>query len=59
MLTKINLQVAVKAKALPCWVFENVSNENYSLLTRKRPKANELENPPRKEQGKEKQRERG
>ena len=34
-LTKINLKVTVKAKALSCWIFENVPNENCSLLTEK------------------------
>ena len=32
-LTKINVWVAVKAKTLPYWIFENVPNENCSLLT--------------------------
>ena len=34
-LTKINVKVTVKAKALSCWIFENVPNENCSLLTEK------------------------
>ena len=54
-LTKINVKVTVKAKALSCWIFENVPNENCSLLTEKKTKSrrqNEPENPPRKEQGK-------
>ena len=40
-LTKINVKVTAKAKGLSCWIFENVPNENYSLLTekKKRPKA--------------------
>ena len=61
-LTKINVQVTVKAKALSCWIFEKVPNENCSLLTEKKTKSrrqNEPENPPRKEQGKGKQKERG
>ena len=61
-LTKINVQVTVKAKALSCWIFENVPNENCSLFTEKETKSrrkNEPKNPPRKEQGKEKQKERG
>ena len=60
-LTKINVQVIVKAKALSCWIFENVPNENCSLLTEKKTKSrrqNEPENPPRKEQRKGKQSER-
>ena len=62
MLKKINVQVIVKAKALSCWIFENVPNENCSLLTEKKTKSrtqNEPENPPRKERGKGKQKERG
>ena len=50
-LTKINVQVTVKAKALSCWIFENVPNENCSLLTEKKTKSrreNEPENPARK-----------
>ena len=27
-LTKIKVKVAVKAKSLSCWIFENVRNEN-------------------------------
>ena len=34
-LTKINVKVTVKAKALSCWIFENVPNENCSFLTEK------------------------
>ena len=52
-LTKINVQVTVKAKALSCWIFENVPKENWSLLTEKKTKSlrqNESENPARKEQ---------
>ena len=54
-LTKINVKVTVKAKALSCWIFEKVPNENCSLLTEKKTKSrrqNEPETPPRKEQGK-------
>ena len=54
-LTKINVQVIVKAKALSCWIFENVPNGNCSLLTEKKTKSrrqNEPENSPTKEQGK-------
>ena len=61
-LTKINVQVTVKAKALSCWIFENVPNKNCSVLTQKKTQTrrqNEPKNPPRKEQGKEKQKERG
>ena len=62
MLTKINVQVTVKAKALSSWIFENVPNKNCSLFTEKETKSrkeNEPRNHPRKEQGKEKQKERG
>ena len=38
-LTKINVKVTVKAKALSCWIFENVPNENCSLLTEKKTKS--------------------
>ena len=31
--------ITVKARALSCWIFENTPNENCSLLTEKRPKA--------------------
>ena len=31
--TKIDVYVTVKAKALSCWIFENVPNENCSPLT--------------------------
>ena len=61
-LTKINVQVTVKAQALSCWIFYNVPNENCSLLTEKKTKSqreNEPENPPRKNGEKEKQKERG
>ena len=37
-LTKINVKVNAKAKALSCWIFENVPNENYSPLTAKKTK---------------------
>ena len=60
-LRKINVQVTVKAKALSCWIFENVPNESSSLFSEKKTKSqreNEPENPLRKEQGKEKQKER-
>ena len=33
-LTKINVSVT-KAKKISSWIFENVSNENYSRLTKK------------------------
>ena len=62
MLTKINVKVAVKAKPLSYWIFENVPNENCSLLIEEKTKSrrqNEPENPPREEQGKGKQEERG
>ena len=62
MLVKINVQVTVKPKALSCWILKNVPNENCSLLTEKKTKSrrqNEPKNPPRKEQGKGKQTERG
>ena len=52
-LTKINVKVAVKAKALPCWIFQNVPNV-LVFWQEKDQKQNEPENPPRKEQGKEK-----
>ena len=62
MLVKINVQVTVKPKALSCWILKNVPHENCSLLTEKKTKSrrqNEPKNPPRKEQGKGKQTERG
>ena len=62
MLTKVNVQVTVKAKALSCWIFKKVPNENCSLLTEKKTKnrrQNEPEYHPGKEQGKGKQKERG
>ena len=52
-LRKINVQVTVKAKALSCWIFENVPNENCSLFTEKKTKSrreNEPKNPPTKEE---------
>ena len=55
-LTKINVKVTAKAKALSCWIFENVSNKNCSLLTEKKTKSrrqNELENPPRNDEERE------
>ena len=55
MLTKINVKVTAKAKALSCQIFENVPNENCSLLTAKKTKSrrqNKPENPARKERGK-------
>ena len=48
-LTKINVKVTVKAKALSGWIFENVPNKNCSLVTEKKTKSrrqNEPENPP-------------
>ena len=54
-LTKINVKVTVKAKALSCWIFEKVPNENCTPLTEKKTKSrrqNKLENPARKERGK-------
>ena len=41
------------AKALSCWIFEKVPNENCSLFTEKKTKSrrgNEPKNPPRKEE---------
>ena len=46
------MSITVKAKALSCWIFEKVPNENCSLLTEKKTKSlrqNESENPARKE----------
>ena len=57
MLTKINVQVTVKAKALSRWTFENEPHKNCNLFTEKKTKSrreNEPKNTPRKEQGKEK-----
>ena len=54
-LTKINVKVTAKAKALSCWIFENVPNKNCSLLTTKKTKSrqqNKPENPARKKTGK-------
>ena len=54
-LTKINVKVTVKAKALSCWIFEKVPIENCTLLTEKKSKSrrqNKPENPARKERGK-------
>ena len=54
-LTKINVKVTAKAKALSCWIFENVPNEKCGLLTEKKTKSrrqNKPENPARKERGK-------
>ena len=54
-LTKINVKVTVKAKALSCWIFEKLPSENCSLLTEKKTKKrrqNKPENPARKERGK-------
>ena len=53
-LTKINVKVTAKAKALSCWIFENVPNKNCSLLTTKKTKSrqqNKPENPARKKNG--------
>ena len=53
-LEKINVKVTAKAKALSCWIFENVPNENCCLLTAKKTKRrrqNKPENPARKERG--------
>ena len=38
-LTKINVKVTAKAKALSCWIFENVPNEKCGLLTEKKTKS--------------------
>ena len=54
-LTKINVQVTVKAKALSCWIFEKVPNENCTPQTEKKTKSrrqNKLENRAKKERGK-------
>ena len=54
--------MTVRAKELSCWTFQNVPIENCSLFTEKKTKSrrvNEPENPPRKEQGMEKYKERG
>ena len=44
-LTKINVKVTAKAKALSCWIFENVPNENCSLLTEKKTKSRRQNKP--------------
>ena len=49
------MSITVKAKALSCWIFEKVPNENCTLLTEKKSKSrrqNKPENPARKERGK-------
>ena len=49
------MKVTAKAKALSCWLFENVPNKNCSLLTTKKTKSrqqNKPENPARKKTGK-------
>ena len=38
-LTKINTKVAIKPKALSCWIFESIPNENCSRLTEKTTKS--------------------
>ena len=53
-LTKINVQVTVKAKALSCWIFENVLNENCSLFTEKETKSRR-ENEPKNQKSEEKE----
>ena len=53
----LRMSITVKAKALSCWIFEKVPNENCTPLTEKKTKSrrqNKLENPAKKERGKEK-----
>ena len=51
----LRMSITVKAKALSCWIFEKVPNENCTPLTAKKTKSrrqNKLENPAKKERGK-------
>ena len=51
----LRMSITVKAKALSCWIFEKVPNENCTPLTEKKTKSrrqNKLENPAKKERGK-------